>query len=60
VSSAGERAPDHLSVPRLSDSRYDSFVVRILSRAPDGVVVEGHVTHVGSRQSATFHDLAAF
>jgi hypothetical protein len=42
----------------MSDGRYDSFVVRILSRAQGGMI-QGEVTHVGSRQSTNFTELPA-
>jgi len=60
VSSAaqdGPRSADELAaLPRMSDSQYDSFVVRILSRAHEGMI-QGEITHVGSRQSINFNDL---
>jgi hypothetical protein len=46
------------AAPRLSDSHYDSFVVRLRSEAGSGIV-SGQVTHVGSRQSMYFTKLAA-
>ncbi len=38
----------------LSLDRYDSFVVRILSRRGD--VVEGQVTHIATRDTVRFRD----
>ena len=46
------------AAPRLSDSQYDSFVVRLRSEAGSGII-SGQVTHVGSRQSMYFTKLAA-
>jgi hypothetical protein len=53
------RSPDDDAPPQLSDGRYDSFVVRVLRRADQGGFVHGQVTHVGTRASIHFTDLAS-
>jgi hypothetical protein len=50
---AGEDIPDLA----LGDARYDSFVVRILSRDATGDVAYGRITHVGSRKSLAFRTM---
>ncbi len=38
----------------LSTGRYHSFVVRVLCR--DGLIIQGEITHVGTRRSVKFTD----
>jgi hypothetical protein len=49
--------PDEGVSATLSAGRYDSFVLRVFSRARDGHVVHGEVTHVSSRRTRHFTDL---
>jgi hypothetical protein len=54
----GEGArPDEAVSATLSAGRYDSFVLRVFSRAEDRHVVHGEVTHVSSRRTRHFTDL---
>jgi hypothetical protein len=43
--------------PVLSAGRYDSFVLRVFTRAQDGQMVHGEVTHVLTRRRQRFTDL---
>ena len=49
--------PDEDTPTTLSNGRYDSFVLRVFSREPDGAVVHGEITHVATRRKHHFTEL---
>jgi hypothetical protein len=53
----GPAPDDSAGVSALSALRYDSFVVRVLSRPPATEPVGVQVTHIGSRRTLRFTDL---
>lgn len=57
VAPDGPALPDKSGWPVLSASRYDSFVVRVVSRQDSGELVQGQVTHVASRRTLRFTDV---
>jgi hypothetical protein len=50
-------SPDDGGESGFSDGRYDSFVIRVLSRPRDGRLVSGQVTHIATRRTLHFRDL---
>ena len=51
------QAPSLAASPKLSGQRYDSFVVRVQVDQASGRIVQGRVSHAGSRQGERFTDL---
>jgi hypothetical protein len=55
--SDGPAPPDNGAASGLSMSRYDSFVVRVLSDPREGTLLGGRVTHVATRRTLSFTDV---
>src|ERR1700676_2895034 len=53
----GPAADENPFASGLSAVRYDSFVVRVLSRPPAGKPLGVQVTHIGTRRTHRFTDL---
>lgn len=53
----GPASPDDGGPGGLSAVRYDSFVVRVLTRPHERQILEGQVTHIGSRRTLRFTDI---